>query len=99
VFANVDYEFAVGAGDDKRNGVRGAFGDRYTWSNDGLCGSRPSEAEVRQQLEFTRFGVNLIPGGTDREALDVQISGVPFASCSRISLSTLTIARCRHRSL
>ena len=31
VFANVDYEFAVGAGDDKRNGVRGAFGARYTW--------------------------------------------------------------------
>jgi outer membrane autotransporter protein len=31
VSANVDYEFAVGAGDDKRNGVRGAFGARYTW--------------------------------------------------------------------
>jgi outer membrane autotransporter protein len=31
VFANVDYEFAVGAADDKRNGVRGAFGARYTW--------------------------------------------------------------------
>jgi outer membrane autotransporter protein len=31
VFANVDYEFAVGAGDDKRNGVRGGFGARYTW--------------------------------------------------------------------
>ena len=31
VFANVDYEFAVGSGDDKRNGVRGAFGARYTW--------------------------------------------------------------------
>ena len=31
VFANVDYEFAVGAGDEKRNGVRGAFGARYTW--------------------------------------------------------------------
>ena len=32
VFANVDYEFAVGAGEsDKRNGVRGAFGARYTW--------------------------------------------------------------------
>ena len=28
VFANVDYEFAVGSGDDKRNGVRGAFGAR-----------------------------------------------------------------------
>ena len=25
VFANVDYEFAVGSGDEKRNGVRGAF--------------------------------------------------------------------------
>ena len=32
VFANVDYEFAVGAAEgDKRNGVRGAFGARYTW--------------------------------------------------------------------
>jgi outer membrane autotransporter protein len=31
VFANVDYEFAVGSGDDKRNGVRGALGARYTW--------------------------------------------------------------------
>jgi outer membrane autotransporter protein len=32
VFANVDYEFAVGAGEsEKRNGVRGAFGARYTW--------------------------------------------------------------------
>jgi outer membrane autotransporter protein len=31
VFANVDYEFAVGAADDKRNGVRGAFGAKYTW--------------------------------------------------------------------
>ena len=31
VFANVDYEFAVGSGDEKRNGVRGAFGARYTW--------------------------------------------------------------------
>ena len=31
VFANVDYEFAVGAANDKRNGVRGAFGARYTW--------------------------------------------------------------------
>jgi outer membrane autotransporter protein len=32
VFANVDYEFAVGAtGGEKRNGVRGAFGARYTW--------------------------------------------------------------------
>jgi len=31
VFANVDYEFAVGSGDDKRNGVRGAFGAKYTW--------------------------------------------------------------------
>jgi len=30
VFANVDYEFAVGSG-DKRNGVRGTFGARYTW--------------------------------------------------------------------
>ena len=26
VFANVDCEFAVGSGDDKRNGVRGALG-------------------------------------------------------------------------
>ncbi|HTV30405.1 MAG TPA: autotransporter outer membrane beta-barrel domain-containing protein [Xanthobacteraceae bacterium] len=31
VFANVDYQFAVGSGDEKRNGVRGAFGARYTW--------------------------------------------------------------------
>ena len=32
VFANVDYEFAVGASEsEKRNGVRGAFGARYTW--------------------------------------------------------------------
>ncbi|MBV8794724.1 MAG: autotransporter outer membrane beta-barrel domain-containing protein, partial [Hyphomicrobiales bacterium] len=32
VFANVDYEFAVGAANgQKQNGVRGAFGARYTW--------------------------------------------------------------------
>jgi outer membrane autotransporter protein len=32
VFANVDYEFAVGASEgEKRNGLRGAFGARYTW--------------------------------------------------------------------
>ena len=32
VFANVDYEFAVGANRGQtRNGVRGAFGARYTW--------------------------------------------------------------------
>ena len=32
VFANVDYEFAVGAAEnEKRSGVRGAFGARYTW--------------------------------------------------------------------
>jgi outer membrane autotransporter protein len=32
VFANVDYEFAVGAAEgEKRNGVRGAFGAQYTW--------------------------------------------------------------------
>ena len=32
VFANVDYEFAVGAAENvKRNGVRGAFGARYSW--------------------------------------------------------------------
>ena len=32
VFANVDYEFAVGAAEgEKRNGVRGALGARYTW--------------------------------------------------------------------
>ena len=32
VFANVDYEFAVGANRDQtRNGVHGAFGARYTW--------------------------------------------------------------------
>jgi hypothetical protein len=29
LFANVDYEFAVGARGEKRNGVRGAFGARY----------------------------------------------------------------------
>jgi hypothetical protein len=33
VFANVDYQFAVGAAEnEKRNGVRGAFGAKYTWS-------------------------------------------------------------------
>jgi outer membrane autotransporter protein len=32
VFANVDYEFAVGAANgEKQNGVRGALGARYTW--------------------------------------------------------------------
>ena len=32
VFANVDYEFAVGAAEnEKRNGVRGAFGLKYAW--------------------------------------------------------------------
>jgi outer membrane autotransporter protein len=32
VFANVDYQFAVGAGEnEKRNGVRGALGARHTW--------------------------------------------------------------------
>ena len=32
VFANVDYEFAVGAANGERqNGVRGALGARYTW--------------------------------------------------------------------
>ena len=32
VFANVDYEFAVGAGQNQgRHGVRGAFGARYSW--------------------------------------------------------------------
>jgi outer membrane autotransporter protein len=31
VFANVDYQFAVGGNSEKRNGVRGAFGARYTW--------------------------------------------------------------------
>jgi len=32
VYANADYEFAVGNTDDnKRNGVRGAFGARYSW--------------------------------------------------------------------
>jgi hypothetical protein len=32
VFANVDYEFAVGAAEgEKRNGVRGALGARYAW--------------------------------------------------------------------
>jgi outer membrane autotransporter protein len=32
VFANVDYEFAVDDTDgDRRDGVRGAFGARYTW--------------------------------------------------------------------
>ena len=32
VFANVDYEFTVGAAEnEKRNGVRGAFGAQYTW--------------------------------------------------------------------
>ena len=32
VFANVDYEFAVGASEgEKRSGVRGAFGATYTW--------------------------------------------------------------------
>ena len=32
VFANVDYQFAVGAAEgEKRSGVRGAFGAKYTW--------------------------------------------------------------------
>ena len=32
VFANVDYEFAVGASEgERRNGVQGTFGARYTW--------------------------------------------------------------------
>ena len=32
VFANVDYEFAVGAAqNEKQSGVRGALGARYTW--------------------------------------------------------------------
>jgi hypothetical protein len=31
VFANVDYEFAVGAVDNNRNGVRRAFGAKYAW--------------------------------------------------------------------
>ena len=32
VFANVDYEFAVGAAqNEKQSGIRGAFGARYTW--------------------------------------------------------------------
>ena len=32
VFANVDYEFAVGAGQNQgRHGVQGAFGARYSW--------------------------------------------------------------------
>ena len=32
VFANVDYEFAVGgAENEKQSGVRGAFGAKYTW--------------------------------------------------------------------
>lgn len=31
LFANADYEFAVGSGVEKRSGVRGAFGARYTW--------------------------------------------------------------------
>jgi outer membrane autotransporter protein len=32
IFANVDYEFAVGgAQNEKQSGVRGAFGARYTW--------------------------------------------------------------------
>jgi outer membrane autotransporter protein len=30
-FANVDYEFAVGSGQDKRNGVQGTLGMKYTW--------------------------------------------------------------------
>jgi outer membrane autotransporter protein len=29
--ANVDYEFAIGSGEDKRNGVRGALGLKYAW--------------------------------------------------------------------
>lgn len=31
LFANADYEFAVGSGVEKRSGVRGAFGARYMW--------------------------------------------------------------------
>ena len=32
VFANADYEFAVGAGRNQgRQGFRGAFGARYSW--------------------------------------------------------------------
>ena len=32
VFANVDYQFAIGAAEgEKRSGVRGAFGAKYTW--------------------------------------------------------------------
>ena len=32
VYANADYEFAVGATDsDRQNGVRGAVGARYSW--------------------------------------------------------------------
>ena len=32
VFANVDYEFAVGgAQNEKQSGVRGAFGAKYSW--------------------------------------------------------------------
>ena len=32
VYAYVDYEFVVGTTDGNRqNGVRGAFGTRYTW--------------------------------------------------------------------
>ncbi len=32
LFANADYEFAVGnTNGDKRNGARGTFGLRYTW--------------------------------------------------------------------
>ena len=32
VFANVDYEFAVGAAEnEKRSGIQGAFGAKYTW--------------------------------------------------------------------
>ena len=32
VFANVDYEFQVApANGQRQNGVRGAFGARYTW--------------------------------------------------------------------
>jgi outer membrane autotransporter protein len=30
-FANVDYEFAVGSGQEKRNGVQGTLGMKYTW--------------------------------------------------------------------
>jgi outer membrane autotransporter protein len=31
VFANADYQFAVGAANQRRNGVRGALGARYSW--------------------------------------------------------------------